>query len=164
VLAAGSGFDVQLWSVPELKHLATLRGHRWCINGLAFSPDGELLASIGRDSEIRLWEVATGQLRLLFSVNPQGNGLNGAAFSADGRTLASGGNTGPGLWNLASGRVVLPIARKHRLFGAPMFSPDGNTLVLGGRSAGSTPVPVEIFQAPSLEEIEAAERAERQSP
>ena len=164
VLATGCGNDVQLWNVPELKPLATLRGHTWSINGLGFSPDGRLLASMGRDSEIRLWEVATGHLRRLFTVNPQGNGLRGAAFNADGRTLATGGNSGPGLWNVASGRVVLPLARKHRAYRAPIFSPDGNTLVLGGFPNLPSPAPLELFQAPSLEEIDAAEKAERQSP
>lgn len=161
-LATGFGTNAQLWSVPDLKPLVTLRGHRSTINGSVFSPEGELLASIGRDGEIILWEVATGRPRLRFSMKASSNNLEATGFSPDGRTLASGGGGSPELWNVASGRVVLPFGRKHRYVLAPIFSPDGNTLVMGGGSVLLGPVPLEIFQAPSLAEIEAVEKAEQQ--
>jgi WD40 repeat protein len=155
---------VQLWSVPELKPLARLKGHTSTINGVAFSSDGALLASMGRNSDIRLWDLATGRLKLLFAENQSGNGLRHAAFSPGGRTLASGTSVSLALWNVAAGRVVLPLAGKQRYLSAPMFSPDGNTLVIGGGQGLPTMRPVELLQAPSLAEIEAAEKANGQSP
>ena len=62
--------------------------------------------------------------------------------------------------NVATGKVILPIKGTHRYLHTPIFSPDGNTLVIGGGQNLLTAAPVEVLQAPTLAEIEATERAE----
>lgn len=45
-----------------------------------------------------------------------------------------------------------------------MFSPDGNTLAMSGRHGSATrETPVELFQVPSLDQIDAAEKAQAAS-
>ena len=77
VLAAGSGDDaktfpragggkISLWDVATGRELPTLRGHSAAVTSVAFSPDGSILASGGRDGAVKLWNLASGsELRTL---------------------------------------------------------------------------------------------------
>ncbi|HEY7426821.1 MAG TPA: PQQ-binding-like beta-propeller repeat protein [Gemmataceae bacterium] len=60
------------------------------IASLVFSPDGRLLARIGKDDSIQLWEVLTGKVRRRFRGHR--GGINSFIFSPDGKTLLSGSN------------------------------------------------------------------------
>jgi len=50
--------DVKLWDTETGKELATLTGHTDHIYGVAFSPDGKLLATASFDRTIKLWKRA----------------------------------------------------------------------------------------------------------
>jgi WD40 repeat protein len=69
-------------------HGSPLIGHTAAVGGVAFSPDGRLLATSSRDGTVRLWEVATGE-----SHGPLLSGHTGAvtgvAFSPDGTMMAT---------------------------------------------------------------------------
>jgi hypothetical protein len=93
--------------------------HPEFVNIIAFSPDGNTLASSGGGNSIRLWDVKTGASRTAL---PCGDGTlrpEALAFSPDGRTLVSG-NTRPfgpftfggfTFWNVRKGRAEshLPV-------------------------------------------------------
>src|SRR5436309_3490183 len=51
---------VALWDAASGKRVRELLGHQQGVSGVAFSPDGKLLASISSDTTVRLWETATG--------------------------------------------------------------------------------------------------------
>jgi hypothetical protein len=53
----GSGHDVALWDLDDGKQFATLTGHAGSLTALAFSPDGQRLASGSADTTVLLWSV-----------------------------------------------------------------------------------------------------------
>src|SRR5262249_14777620 len=105
--------------------------------GLAYSPDGKLLA--GRSSRaVILWDAGTGverarlPLRLGFA---PGGGFWKMAFSPDSGLLATpGGDGGIDLWDVRTSKVArelpLPGVAEGDV-GTIRFSPDGKLLAVG---------------------------------
>ncbi|MEW6160091.1 MAG: serine/threonine-protein kinase [Verrucomicrobiota bacterium] len=132
------------------------------VHSLAFSPDGQWLASASWDGTNCLWNLAD-------TLNSRGvthwpvkslaahNGQAWAvAFSPDGRTLASGGDDRTiRLWPLDSLQQAASL-RGH--FGAIVtlaFSNDGKHL-----ASGSGDGTVRLWHAPAFEELESRQNSE----
>ncbi len=80
---------VELWHSHTGELLRTLQGHSDWVNSVAFSPNGQLLASGSRDNTIKLWHPHTGEL--LRTLPGDLECVYSVALSADGQLLASGG-------------------------------------------------------------------------
>ena len=86
-----------------------LRGHDGMIWSVVFGPDGRYLASGGKDTSIRVWNLADPGTPpvLLYGENGEVWSL---AFSPDGKTLAAGGgDKGVLLWDLTHPVNTAPL-------------------------------------------------------
>lgn len=77
-----------MWNVRTGKEIFTLQGHSSWVNSIAFSPDGQTLASGSRDKTIKLWDVGTKREKQVLKGHV--DWVNSVAFSPNGRILASG--------------------------------------------------------------------------
>ena len=109
------------------------------VKGVAFSPDGRLLAGAYSDGTIWLWNRATGQAHALTLPASSPISANSVAFSPDGRLLAGAYSDGSiRLWNPATGQahaLTLPASSPISA-NSVAFSPDGR-LLAGAYSDGS---------------------------
>ncbi len=79
------------------KKLQEITAHQSGVVALAFSPDGQHIASAGRDTLVKLWKVADGKSVAVLGKSRGGqfrDWIHAVAFSADGAWLAAGDMAG----------------------------------------------------------------------
>src|SRR2546430_5801377 len=77
--------------VPGLILRQVLRGHTDSIHRIAWSPDGYLLASPSRDTSVRIWEWASGNIKKILVSETW---MNCAVWSPNGELFATGDEFG----------------------------------------------------------------------
>jgi len=103
-----------------------LRGHSDAVKTVAFSPDGQLLASGSLDRTIYLWEVASGETQRIIET---GQGIEAIAFNPVYDMLAVGGvDQKVELWNWETGDRIRAFPRFSGVIYALSFSPDGERI------------------------------------
>jgi hypothetical protein len=111
----------------------TLPGHKGAIWSIAVSRDSRLLASGGDDNQVRIWDVATGQL--LYTLVGHTAKVWTVAFSQTLPLLASGSDDGQiKLWDVDTGNPRATLPAHTGAVWALAFSADGR-LVSGGEDS-----------------------------
>jgi len=138
-----SAFHLRGWEWHYLKRqcqtdLYTLHGHRTRVQAVAYSPDGELLASgsgdwySGRDGALMIWDARTG--RRLQTLTRDAGTVYGLAFHPDRKRLAAACFDGKvRIWDARTGQVIHEWPAHRGIVNNVAFSPDGRLLVSAGR-------------------------------
>ncbi len=115
----------------EYRAQQVLRGHRQDVFTVAYSPDGQTIASGGGDNTIRLWNANTGaHLRTLHGHT---NRIMSVAYSPDSQTLASGSEDSTiRIWDANTGAHLRTLHGHTNRIMSVAYSPDGQTIASGG--------------------------------
>ncbi len=119
---------INVWDPTSGTKIGALRGHDAPVYALAFSPDGNRLASGSADRTIRLWEPASGKeiAVLLGHEKP----VEWLSYSPDGLRICSSDGQSARLWNATTGRVIAVLAGPVAKTTA-VFTPYSRHLVIG---------------------------------
>jgi serine/threonine protein kinase len=104
------------------------------VRSVAFSPEGEYLASGSNDNMVRLWSVPTGEMRVLGQCDFNESGfsyVSSVCFSPDGKHIASGSSDQTvRLWDTQANQMRI-LGRADDSICAVAFSPDGESIASG---------------------------------
>jgi WD40 repeat protein len=131
--AAGRGdYSVRFWDPATGLPIRALKGHKNQIFSIAFSPDGQTLATGSEDQTLRLWDVATGKERT--RLEGHADRFDWVAFSPDGRRLASASQDRTvKLWDIADRKTICTFRGHRHGVSCVAFSPEGRRLASASR-------------------------------
>ncbi|MGO9114458.1 MAG: protein kinase domain-containing protein [Thermoguttaceae bacterium] len=103
-LASPSVGQLSVWSLEPARGLERLHGLEGQVAKVCFSHDGRLLAALGHNWEVAIWDLPNGFLRHVLAV-PQGLTADNSAmaFSPDGRRFAFTAGREARSWDVGSG-------------------------------------------------------------
>jgi hypothetical protein len=134
VVAAGSDGSVVRFELPMpdmQPNRINFIGHTGPVYGVAYSHDGEQLATAGWDGSVIIWDVRTGvPLRTLRGDEE----ALAVQFTPCGKMLATAGMGGKArVWDADAGKVLAEYSRDRGAVHVLRFSRDGKLLASGGR-------------------------------
>jgi WD40 repeat protein len=123
-IACGSGDHViRTWDVTTFKEGPKLDGQKE-LHGLAFSPDGKVLAAVGEEPALKLWDPVSG--KEIKTITVPDTYLACVAFSSDGKRLAVGRVDGPvRIIEVSSGKELKTLETSGQGAYSIAFASDG---------------------------------------
>jgi WD40 repeat protein len=139
-LAGALNHGVAIWDIASGRQLNRPAGHQAPVCILAFSRDGQALASGDEHGVVAVWDLARQAVRQRLSGHF--TGVRALAFRPDGKALATGdgyaeGSRGPldayiRLWDLGTGKRTREWLAHLNAIRGLSFTPDGKRLVSAG--------------------------------
>lgn len=122
---------VYIWNFEDISaELVQLKGHIYDVNTVAFSPNGQYIASGSDDSTVRIWDVE--QRRSIQTLTGHTGGVRSVAFSPDGTKVASGSRDATvRVWKVESGESAKAFEGHEDWVNCVAFSGDGTRVASG---------------------------------
>jgi WD40 repeat protein/tetratricopeptide (TPR) repeat protein len=122
--------EVRVWDAKTGAELLQLKGHRWLVRSVAFSPDANRLVTASSDGTVKVWDAKTGAEEI--TLRGHTGAVGQAAYSPDGSRLASASaDKTVKVWDARTGGEVLLLGGHANSVNGVAFSPDGGRLVSG---------------------------------
>ena len=115
---------IELWDLSTNQLKTTLEGHAKNAPSVAFSPDGQMLASTDFAGIIRLWDINNKQHRVFTTPHKI---VERVMFSPDGKTIVSSRERDVRLWDTATGKFKVSLEDTNGIYHI-VFNSDGTDL------------------------------------
>ena len=135
IASASDDKTVNLWSVRSGKQFCTLR-HTDNVIAVAFSPNGEVLASSGdiNDKTVKLWFLSDNKSITLKGHSDWFGGVYAIAFSPDSKLIASGSKDKTiKIWQVDTGKEVMTLEGHNDDITSVAISADNKILASGSK-------------------------------
>ncbi len=112
--------------------LNTLRGHRYRVTSVLYSPNGKYIASGSEDGTVKIWDAETGSL--VTTLKGHEERVTSVIYSPDGKYIISGSwDKTIIIWDVKTGKK-LKVLTGSDLVNSLSYSPDGNKIASGSRN------------------------------
>lgn len=111
-----------------------LEGHEGHVKGIAFSPDGQSLASCSADTTVRVWDLSGDTPVERFVLRGHQDSVEAVAFSPDGTLVASASSDRTlRLWDVQTGELRCVFEGHTAEITSVVFALQGNAIISASR-------------------------------
>jgi WD40 repeat protein len=141
---------VEFWNVEKGTNTGFLRAHGASIEGLAFSGNGEYLATGGRDNLARIWKLSADVAKIAGKpLIGHSDAVIALAFSPNSKFVATGSQDRTiNVWDVESSRLLRTFTGHSGYVTSLAFNPQGTLLASSSRDGT-----IKVWDVSSIERV-----------